>query len=256
MSKNCLIMIILIFSLAFLSAQAGPPEGQEAEGEITSVDEPADSLSHSQVAQADKDEPLYHSADQSLFVMPTAFTMPRGSSVLTSFEFLILQYTYAPTDRLHLSLASIFPITFDLLRSFTLGGKINYLRKDGIQAAFYGSFTPDVEVRIANIGHVLSIGNPSSSLHFSVSKPFGEYEDLLEGGFLFGLGGITDLSRRVAGIGEVYLYTGEGDSEQVLALGLRFKGTNISWDLGGFRPLGYDLGIFIAVPFIKATFLF
>jgi len=215
-----------------------------------------DSLSHVQVAHADGDEPPYHSADQALFVMPTAFTMPRGSSVLTSFELLILQYTYAPTDRLHLSAGTVFPITFDLLRSFTLGGKINYLRKDGIQAAFYGSFTPDVEVRIANIGHVLSIGDPGGSMHFSVSKPFGEYEDILEGGFLFGLGGITDFSPRVAGIGEYYLYTGEEDLVQVMALGLRFKGTKVSWDLGGFRPVGYDLGSFVALPFIKATFLF
>lgn len=256
MSNNCLITIILIFSLAFLSAQAGPLEGQETEGEITRVDEPADSLSHRQVAQADKDDPLYHSADQGLFIMPTAYIMPAKTHALASYELLILQYTYTPTDRLHLSAATIFPITFDLLRSFTLGGKINYLRKDKVQAAFYGSYTPDVEVRVANIGHVLSLGGPGGSLHFSVSKPFGEYEDILEGGFVFGLGGIADLSRRVAGIGELYLYTGEGDSAQVVALGLRFKGTKVSWDLGGIRPVGLDWGSFVAVPFIKATFLF
>ncbi|MBW6513520.1 MAG: hypothetical protein K0B87_02055 [Candidatus Syntrophosphaera sp.] len=217
MSKTCLVLSILTLCLAFLSAQSGPADVQEAEGNIDSDDEYVQNMYQKGEADSIKADPQYLSADQALFVMPTAYTMPRGTSALTSFELLILQYTYAPTDRIHLSAGTVFPITFDLLRSFTLGGKINYLRKDGIQAAFYGSFTPDVEVRIANIGHVLSIGDPHRSLHFSVSKPFGEYEDILEGGFVFGLGGIADLSKRVAAIGEFYLYAGEGDTAQILA---------------------------------------
>ncbi|MGC9362307.1 MAG: hypothetical protein ACP5F3_05195, partial [Candidatus Syntrophosphaera sp.] len=228
MSKTGLVLIILTLCFVLLSAQSGSADAQEKEENIDSDDEYVQSLYQKGKADSIKADPQFLSADQALFVMPTAYTMPRGSSAFTSFELLIIQYTYAPTDRLHISAGTVFPITFDLLRSFTLGGKINYLRKDVIQAAFYGSYTPDVEVRIANIGHVLSIGDPHQSLHFSVSKPFGEYEDILEEGFVFGLGGIADLSKRVSGIGEFYLYSGEGYTEQVLALGLRFKGAKIS----------------------------
>ena len=253
MIKNCLVLAMLMFCLAFLYAQADPA-GETTEGTADSDAEYVENLY--QPAPKDSSKLMFTAADQALFVMPTAYTMPKGSSALTDFELLILQYTYAPTGNLHLSAGMVFPVVLDMFRTITLGAKFNYLRKDYIQCAFYGSFTPDPELRIANIGHVLSIGDPRGSVHIAVNKPFGSYEDILEGGIIASLGGIVDFSQRVAGIGELYLYTSARQPAQVFALGLRFKGKNISWDLGGFRPFGIDAGEFLAVPFIKATFIF
>ncbi|MCK9557893.1 MAG: hypothetical protein PHO85_04420 [Candidatus Cloacimonetes bacterium] len=40
--------------------------------------------------------------------------------------------------------------------------------------------------------------------------------------------------------------------------GIRFKGSHVSWDLGGMRPLEPDTedDELIAIPFLKATFIF
>lgn len=253
MDRHYIWIVILTLLAVNLWAQTDPAGG-EAEVTATSDEEYVENLY--QPAPKDSSEIMFQAADQALFVMPTAYTMPKGSSAITDFELLILQYTYAPTNNLHLSAGMVFPIVLDLFRTITLGAKFNYLRKDKIQCAFYGSVTPDPDMRIANIGHVLSIGDPRGSVHIAVNKPFGSYEDILEGGFVASLGGIVDFSKRVAGLGEVYLYSSARQPAQVFGLGLRFKGKNISWDLGGIRPFGIDAGDFIAVPFIKATFIF
>ena len=84
---------------------------------------------------------------------------------------------------------------------------------------------------------------------------------------MFGLGGITTLSKRVSGIMEYYnlrdiLEIDFDDDDPLdldnsaLLLGIRFKGEKMSWDLGGIRPLVVDEGDFLAVPFVKATFIF
>ncbi len=253
MFKNLTWLVFLTLLAVILWAETEPATGA-AEAVAESDEEYVEHLY--EPANKDSTALMFKAADQALFVMPTAYTMPKGQWAFTDFELLILQLTYAPTDRLHLSAGTVFPIDLELLRSFTVGAKFNYLRHESVQCAFYGSFTPDPDVRIANIGHVLSFGDPRSSIHLGVSKPFGTFEDLIEGGFVASLGGIVDLSKRVAALGELYLYTSAREPAQVFALGLRFKGKDISWDLGGIRPFGVIWDGFIAIPFIKATIVF
>jgi len=257
MFKSTLFVAILLFSVAFLNAQNGSASGEDPESAAASDEEYVETLYQPVKADSNEAVTMFQAADQSLFVLPTAYTMPKGTSALTSYEILILQYAYAPVENLHISAGTVFPIHPELLRSLTLGAKFNYLRSNSIQAAFYGSVTPFIEdVAFFNIGHVISIGDPSGSFHVSINKPFGSIEDAVEGGWMGGVGFIAGFSPRVAGIGEVHLYLGEGDPEAAVGLGLRFKGKSISWDLAGFRPITLDMGEILALPFIKATFLF
>ncbi|MFA7017160.1 MAG: hypothetical protein WC190_07810, partial [Candidatus Cloacimonadaceae bacterium] len=103
------------------------------------------------------------SADQSLMNWPTAYTMPKGSSSLTSFELIVLQYAYAFPDRFHLSIGTAFPIAKDLIKTFTLGTKVNYLRYNVLEAAVMMSYTP--HYKIAMVGNIVSVGNPRASVH-------------------------------------------------------------------------------------------
>lgn len=215
------------------------------------------------VLSAQVDE-QFLAADQSLMVMPTAYTMPMGKSALTSFELVLLQYSYAVSNRAHLSAGMVFPFTTDMLKTFTLGAKVNYYRGADVQTALWASYTPDPNT--ATLGHVISVGNPKVSGHFIAALAGNLSEN--EAQSIFGLGGIVSLSERVSGIGEVYYLPGklisfndEIDSDSSrdwrgILLGIRFKGEWMSWDLGGMRPLsdwGDDL---LALPFIKATFMF
>ena len=75
---------------------------------------------------------------------------------------------------------------------------------------------------------------------------------------MFGVGGIVDLSKSIALIGE-FLSTKEAlkDGDGLFNLGIRFKRKKTTWDLGGMRPLNMDSedNIFL-LPFLKATFIF
>lgn len=205
---------------------------------------------------------LFLAADQSLLIMPTAYTMPKGQSALTDFEIILLQYSYAATDRIHLTAATAFPITEELLRTFSVGSKINYLKKGKLQSAAWTSYTPDV--KILTLGNVCSYGNPRGSIH--CAGAFVSTFKEKQGSALAALGGIKNFSTRTAGIAEL-IFIAQNDinnaSEMVntnyintLVLGIRFKGNRMSWDLGAIRPLNEDMGDLIALPYLKATFMF
>lgn len=212
---------------------------------------------------APKDDADFYAADQSVFVMPTAYTMPRGEHALTSFELILVQYSYSASDRLHISAGSIFPVTSDALRSFSLGFKYRYFTKKPFDAAAWTSYTPDAD--LMTIGSVLSLGQNNRSVHLAAAGYLDFKEEIQR--VIFALGGITPLTSRTMLMGEVIAYpeteyVWETDEDVVdhyglgAIVGLRFKGSKISWDLGGMRLLSEDMGEVIAIPFIKATFLF
>ncbi len=205
---------------------------------------------------------LFLAADQSLLIMPTAYTMPKGQSALTDFEIILLQYSYAATDRIHLTAATAFPITKELIKTFSVGGKINYLKQGKLQSAAWTSYTADAQ--ILTLGNVCSYGNPQGSIHCAGAFVYTFKEK--QGSVLAALGGIKNFSTRTAGIAELIFFADNdihNASEMVntnyintLVLGIRFKGNRMSWDLGAIRPLNEDMGELLALPYLKATFMF
>ncbi|HOH46806.1 MAG TPA: hypothetical protein PLX59_03135 [Candidatus Cloacimonadota bacterium] len=204
----------------------------------------------------------YYAADQSVFVLPTAHTMPKGSHALTSYELFLWQYSFAPTDRLHLSAGMVFPFNGEMLKTISLGAKYRYISQNLSNGAVWVSYTPDANTMTA--GNVFSYGTDRSSLHLvaAVATQFNDGDSQA----FFGMGGILGLSRRANLMGEVIAIPSsewddfedmEMDSEYdgVVIFGLRFKGERISWDLGGIRFLE-DQGDIWALPFVKGTFIF
>jgi len=201
-------------------------------------------------------------ADQSLMTMPTAYTMPQGQSSLTDFEVLLVQYSYALTNIFHISGGMVFPMSAELLKTFTFGTKTNYYRGKTVQSALWASYTPDPKT--STLGNIVSIGNPEASIHVLTATTLdfrrGKQQPIL------GLGGIKNFSDRTSGIAEfyyapdIYKYFEDDESDlkslKIIMLGIRFKGQRMSWDFGAFRPLGMDAEDLIGIPFIKATFIF
>jgi len=198
-------------------------------------------------------EAQFKAADQSLMVMPTAYTMPKGSSSFTDYELVVVQYAYAYTDRAHISAAMVFPVQAEMLKTFTIGIKQNYYRGSPVQSAAIISYNPDS--RLFFMGNVVSVGNAKASVHGAI---FGgtDFSEAPED-YVLMAGGIVSLSPSMALISEIISTSSTLDEEGngIITLGVRFKGDKMSWDIGGFRLLKDNPEIFL-LPLLKATVRF
>jgi len=131
------------------------------------------------------------------------------------------------------------------------------LRSEDFQAAAWGTYTPKASG--LTLGNVFSYGKGGNSLHLGLSGMTG-LDDESDGWlFVYMIGGRVDLSRKVCLMAE---YTNvstaaENGFEGIITFGFRFIGENVSWELGGFRPLqGTGDVDFFMFPLLKATVLF
>ena len=218
-------------------------------------------LAFAQAQQSPMINDEFYAADQSVFILPTAYTMPAGTHAFTDFMIVLMQYSYSVTDRMHVSAGMVFPFEKNMLKTFSFGGKYRYLSSGNLDSSAWATLTPDPMTM--TVGNVLSWGNPNRSLHLAGAGLFNLKEG--EGNFFFGVGGISQLSGRINLMGEVVLIPSDfedgavtisSEYEAIGIVGLRFKGQKISWDLGAARMLTEDMGDILAIPFLKATFLF
>ena len=205
----------------------------------------------------------FNAADQSVSLLPTAHTMPRGTHAITTMEFVLFQYSYAPTNRLHLS-AMMMPLFIlvdeEAFRTLTVGAKYRYLSKREFDSAAWVSYSP--VPKLLTVGNVMSMSLDKTSMH--IVAGFTSRPTVGRGKPFVGLGGIAEISHRLSLVGEVsiipdgtVLYEEDNEDMEVyssiLILGLRLKGGMTCWDLGGVVSLEGKTSV---APFIKATFCF
>ncbi len=195
----------------------------------------------------------FKAADQSLMFMPTAYTMPRGSSSFTDYELFIVQYSYALTGRTHISAAMVFPMHAELIKTFTMGVKQNYYKEGPFQSALFVSYNPEAQGGM--FGNVVSLGNTKASLHAAAAWVTDLTE--IQKDYAVMVGGIIGMSNRVSFMTEILSTSQVIDEEGngIICFGFRFKGDKTSWDLGGGRLLK-DNSEFLFFPILKATILF
>lgn len=198
----------------------------------------------------------YSPGDQSLMLIPTAYTMPAGSHAITDYEVIFIQYAYSFNGNTHLSVMSLLPIVKDFHKSLTIGAKQRYLVRGMVQSSAFGSYIPESGTVI--IGNVVSLGQPSTSLHLGLAYGWGGGGGM-DAPILF-LGARKNVSRKVAFMAEFgsTFSTHDDAIESIASFGIRLSSDTISWDLGGFRPVGadVDMGSFYVYPVLKATFEF
>ncbi|PKN78009.1 MAG: hypothetical protein CVU48_09670 [Candidatus Cloacimonetes bacterium HGW-Cloacimonetes-1] len=215
----------------------------------------ADTVAISTAKPAQSAANLYYAADQSVLIMPTAYTMEKGTMAFTDYELAGLQLSRAITHNTHITAAMVFPITADLIRTFTVGVKHNYFRSPKVQSALWASYI--IDPHFLSIGNILSIGSPQASVHLGVATGTDFTHEIKT--YILMLGGMKDLSPRIALLGEIIGTNQVLDEEGngLINIGVRFKGRDLSWDLGAFRPLNIDDGgELYALPFVKATYVF
>ncbi|HNX37689.1 MAG TPA: hypothetical protein PL124_02065 [Candidatus Cloacimonadota bacterium] len=208
-------------------------------------------------------EQEFYAADQSVFVLPTAYTMPAGTFAFTDYEVALLQFAYAPVDRLHLSYGMVFPVTKDMFRTASLGFKYQYYSTERLATALWTSYSPDP--KLLTVGNIFSGGNGRTSAHLGIGALVSMDEGVTA--TAIGAGIIHGLTPRVSGMLELDTTFINNDTELFdsedsvradcfLLAGVRLKGEKVSWDFGAMRQLTEDWGDLIALPFIKATVLF
>jgi hypothetical protein len=190
----------------------------------------------------------YQVGDHELLIMPTATTMPKGSSYFTDYELFFLNYTYAITSRTHISAFTLFPLTTSFYETFSVGIKQNYFRSSSFQAALFGSYT--FKGPVIFLGNVFSYRLKSFQFHLAPTV----YSDGEEGEFI-ALGGVAWApSRKTRFMIEYTNMAGlwEESFNGFLSVGFRFIGKEISFEIGGLRPLEHT-GDLLFIPILKAT---
>jgi hypothetical protein len=198
----------------------------------------------------------YEIGDHELLLMPTATTIPKGTSYFSDYELIFLNYTLGVTDRTSISAYSLFPIVDSFLETFTLSAKHNYYRSSKVSSALW--LTTVLDNPYYAIGNVISIEMSNTSLHIGMAG-LGD-NDSDNWGYLVMLGSKTKISEKADFILE-YENTGSGienDFNGLLSLGFRFRSNTIAWDIAGMRSLtDEDTDDELQfIPYLKATVFF
>lgn len=195
----------------------------------------------------------YRPGDHELLLMPTASTMPKGSSYFSVYELFFLNYVYAPTDNTHIGAFFLFPITADFVETASLGVKQRVLRRERVETALWGSWMPRTGAVTA--GATTSLELDGGSLHAGLGglTLIDDHDRSSE--WLLMLGYRLDVRNRVSLHVEYATADAAQDWGGLLSLGIRFRGESIAWDIGGVRPLTETDGL-LFLPMLKATWQF
>jgi hypothetical protein len=195
----------------------------------------------------------YVVGDHELIFMPTAYTMPKGSKYFSDYELIFINFTFAPTDRTHIGLFTLFPITSDFLDYFALGVKQNYYKSLNVESAAWFSFLAEADG--ISFGNVLSMKNDKTSLHIAISQVKGfdasQWETIYMLGAKSKLGGTTSFIIEYGNTSSAI----ENDFDGLLTFGIRLHSSKLAWDLAGVRILGLDEDVtgLLLLPMIKVT---
>lgn len=198
----------------------------------------------------------YRPGDHELFIMPTAYTMKEGMAYFSDYELLWLNYTYAITNSTHLSVFSMFPFTADAFEFVTFGMKQRYLSTKSTHSALWGAYMP--KNGLYSLGNVITWGNQKINLNYSLGIGGSSRSNNNELAITNMIGFSTTISGKFSFISEYANFGGIDDEDflfDMISIGIRFRGENIAWDFGGFRPLDANSDIFF-LPLLKATYRF
>ena len=193
----------------------------------------------------------YQVGDHELFLMPTAETMPKGSSYIANYEVILINYTYALTSSTHIGVFTIVPVTSDLLKTVTLIVKQRYLQKGSFKSAAWFTITP--ESGLFSVGNVFSFGRQKTNFHLGI----GAITDLGESNLweLVYMGGLRhQISRKVSLLAEYTNFSTliDEDFYGIISIGVRLHLKNLALEFGAVRPL-QDTGELLFLPLLKVT---
>jgi len=207
----------------------------------------------------------YMAGDHELFLMPTAYTMPKGASYFSDYEVVILNYTYAVTSRTHVGVFSFFPINKEVLETTSIGIKQNYYSSEQTSCALWTAIIP--KSKVFNLGNVVSLGKKNKSIHIAASAVYFANEDATfdsaenfknrKWSFTYTMGYRRDMSEKTSLLVEYSYISASEEDADILCVGPRFRTKKIAWDIAAARPIfSNDDPSLIVFPILKATIVF
>lgn len=197
----------------------------------------------------------YQPLDNELLILPTTKTFPKGTFYLESYELFFLNFGYSVTDDTQLGFGIVFPLMTEFYQSSTFGIKQQILKETPVRLSAYGAYNP--KSGIFFLAGVVGVTPNRLDLNLTLGIAGDEKGSQV---FYYGLGVRADLSRKVSLVME---YANGGSTvtadnnnfSGLFSFGLRFRNNDLSWEIGGIRPLE-DTGDFLFLPMLKAAVFF
>jgi len=188
----------------------------------------------------------------SVLLGPTPETLPKGTGYFRSFEVLILNGGFAPTNNLNLSIATLFPISSDF-GMLSAGFKYRLLSREEHLAglALAGNGTLVDGQWLATLSGIVGVGDRRRSLNLSLHAAFTEDDD---SGLFYIVSGDLQFSRSAKLIAEFGNSSSriidDEDVDGFLNVGVRMFWDRTSFTITGLRPLTSDSDGLIAIPVV------
>lgn len=252
-----------------------PPPGYEQSSTPTPPPPPPAPAAAPTYAPDDSSDVRYESANSDRVVLlGTGETHPAGTFFFTDYEISLLQFGYALTDHLQVSVTGIPPFFRDQPYFFDFGIKANVLRTPSLRAAIYGAFTvANFDIGISTrtslggrVGGAFQVCITQGTCGSSVTLNAGTFVSSVSADFLpiyLGLGGIFRVSDVVSLLAEPSFLAAIGDGSFALAngflmnYGIRLGGRNWGVDLTLIRPFSGDLSdsaLVLGIPWVTFTY--
>lgn len=218
------------------------------------------------------DEPRFQDANSDRTILfSTAETHPKGTFFFSDYELLLLQFGYAITDNLQLSVSGVPPIIKNQPYFLDLALKANVLRSEVVRLAVIGAGTvaylPDTDpstyfgARLNGVAQFCFDTVCRSSFSFNAGTFVNSQSNLvipitLAGGLVVHASNLVKLLLEPAyavGVGKGVTSQPDGF---LLSYGVRLSGDHFGFDLAFLRPVGpgTDIGIILGVPWVAFTY--
>ncbi len=217
------------------------------------------------------DEPRFNDANADRAILfSTAETHPKGTFFFSDYELLLLQFGYAFTDNLQLTLTGVPPIIQSQPYFFDLALKLNFLRTDVVRAAIIGSgmaiFTgQDTEpsslfgARLNGVAQFCFETSCKSSFSLNVGTFLNSESNVivpitLGGGLVVHVSDLVKLLLEPA----YALAVGSGVENQpegfLLDYGVRLSGNHFGFDFAFIRPFATESPFILGIPYVAFTY--
>ncbi len=202
----------------------------------------------------------------------TAETHPKGTFFFSDYELVLLQFGYAITDDLQLSVSGLPPIIKNQPYFLDLALKANFFRSDVVRLAVIGAgtvaFLPDSDpstyfgARLNGVAQFCFDRVCRSSFSFNAGTFVNSESNLvvpitLAGGFVFHVSDLVKILAEPA----YAIGVGKGVSGQpdgfLFDYGVRLSADHFGFDLAFLRPIGAgteDFPVILGLPWVAFTY--
>lgn len=243
------------------TAPAARPPQTPPEEEAT-IFEPGDNPKEARFIDANSDHVILGS---------TAETHPKGTFFFSDYEILLLQFGYAVTDNLQLSITGLPPIVKEQPYWFDFSLKLNVVRTEVFRAGLLAGLDVVVDPGSSSKsyfgGHLAAVGQFcfEAKCRSSVSPNIGTFLNNQSNSILpiYGTAGLTIgtgtvvsilIEPGVLGVVGTGQFGGGSASAGFIDYGIRLSGKNFGADIAFIRPFTSGSPLILGVPWLALTY--